>query len=486
MHRLTSVAIIGGGFSGICTTIHLIVNASRPMVIYVIEKEPELCTGVAYGTRSPYHPLNVKAGRMGAFAEQPGHFYSWLESREEIWRNFDPAFQSLKISSDSYLPRKLYAAYLRDLFYQAQIIAQQKGIICTILHDEAQDADLMSDGLIEVTLAKKSLLLVDYLVLATGIPSNQTFLFETHPVLENYHYISNIWKPYAERCLCNLCADNQGKNKNIIIIGSGLTAIDALFTLQSMDYQGTLQIISKHGTFPEVHSENHLPSISNFKVDNLPKRMSTLIRLFKSQLESFSKTYLNWRQVMDAFRHCTQPLWRSFSLSEKKQFMRHLFFLWNKHRHRMSPQSSELVNFYHKNRTLTLTAGSVQQLISLPNGKLQVRYYAKETGLSELKEADYVINCSGPDYKIVNYPNFFIQNLLRKKIIEPDDMGLGLKLIEKEILAGKGEGKIYAIGALLFGELFETTAVPELREQAHSIADTILSKICAQSKLQQT
>jgi uncharacterized NAD(P)/FAD-binding protein YdhS len=152
MHRITSIAIIGG-FSGICTAIHLIVNANQPIVIYLVEKQPDLCKGVAYGTLSRYHPLNVRAGRMGLFADQPGHFYSWLEANPDVWRNLDPIFHSLNVTPDSFLPRRLYATYLKNVFSKVQALAKKKGIICQIVHDEARDANLHEEK-IELILEK--------------------------------------------------------------------------------------------------------------------------------------------------------------------------------------------------------------------------------------------------------------------------------------------------------------------------------------------
>lgn len=472
MQQIASIAIIGGGFSGICTAMHLIAKANKPLTIYLIEKEADLCKGVAYGTSSPYHPLNVRAGRMGLFADHPEHFYAWLESHPDIWRNSDPVFHSLNITPDSFLPRKLYAVYLQNVFIEMQAFAAQKEIICHIISDCASDA-ILCDEKIEVKLNKHSPLFVDYMVLATGVFPNQRLPFETPALLNHTSYIANIWASGVERLLHNDFAGSKGIRKKIIIIGSGLTAVDVLFTLHSFHYQGGFHFISKHGTFPEAHKEHLLPLLPDFKVTNIPTQLSDLILFFKQQLDL--NEHLDWRQLLDAFRHCTQAMWQSFSFSTRKQFMRHLFFLWNKHRHRMSPQSHELVRCYEMSQALTLASGIIQEIIPLLNGKLQVKYIDKKTDKLVIEEANCVINCAGPNYQIKYHPDPLIQQLLQKQMVIPDDMGLGLKLNQNRKLAGTAEGKIFALGALLFGELLETTAVPEIRKQANFIAKTILS-----------
>lgn len=474
MNTPVTIAIIGGGFSGICTAIHLIENANSPLTIYLIEKESKLCQGIAYGTKSPHHLLNVRAGRMGALAKKADDFYIWLEKHPDLWQSLDPTFPSLNITWDSYLPRKLYAAYLQDLFGRALETAKKKKIVCTVIYDKAIDASLDPEGQVEVILSQNNSLLVDYLVLATGTPPNQIFSFETSALLANPHYIHNIWDFDFESRLYDLCAENEGKGKQIAIIGSGLTTIDALFTLHAMNYQGTLHLISKNGAFPQVHQEILVAPSPNVEVKDFPKSLTGIVSMFRYQFKNVDATNIDWRQWFDAIRPWTQEIWQSLPISAKKQFMRHLFSWWNKHRHRMPPRSHEVLEFFKINQALTLTAGIVQNVVSLHNQKLKVVYQERKTGASHHIEADCVINCSGPDYKIVNHGDPLIQNLLKKQIVLSEEMGLGLKISQKEMLAGKGNGKIFAIGALLFGERFETTAVPELRQQAHSIADTIL------------
>ena len=446
------------------------INATQSIVISIIEKQPHVCQGIAYRTSSPYHPLNVRADKMGIFANQPDHFYSWIEANQDMWRNRDPIFHSLNISPTHFLPRRLYAIYLQHMFEEIQTLVKSKNVTCNVIHDTAYDANIRDEG-IEILLKKNSSLSVDKMVLATGIPSHQTLPFETSSLLNDPRYISNVWDPHVEHVLHNLFAGSKGIGKKIVIIGSGLTAIDVLFTMHSLHYQGRFHFISKHGIFPEVHPGHLLPAHADFRLEDLPSRLSDLIHFFKQQLEQCKEK--EWMQVVDAFRHCTQAFWQALPLPTKKRFMRHLFFLWNKHRHRMSPQSYDLVRLYENSQALTLTAGLIQEVTPLSHEALRIKYISRETTELKEEEVDCVINCTGPDYRIMHHPDSLIQSLLKKQVILPDELQLGLKVLQKEKLAGKGEGKVYALGTLLFGELLETSAVPELRIQAQSIAQDI-------------
>ncbi|MFM8732439.1 MAG: FAD/NAD(P)-binding protein, partial [Phycisphaerales bacterium] len=62
------VAIVGGGFSGLMTLVHLLrlVPGGR---FVVLERRPRALPGPAYGGCDPEHLLNVPAGRIGAFVD---------------------------------------------------------------------------------------------------------------------------------------------------------------------------------------------------------------------------------------------------------------------------------------------------------------------------------------------------------------------------------------------------------------------------------
>src|SRR5690349_20718757 len=78
-----TIAIIGGGFSGAALTINLLRRATAPLRIVLIERKPPFGGGVAYGTKSPDHLLNVPADQMGLWPEEPDHFVRWLREHSD-------------------------------------------------------------------------------------------------------------------------------------------------------------------------------------------------------------------------------------------------------------------------------------------------------------------------------------------------------------------------------------------------------------------
>jgi uncharacterized NAD(P)/FAD-binding protein YdhS len=65
---------------------------------------------------------------------------------------------------------------------------------------------------------------------------------------------------------------------------------------------------------------------------------------------------------------------------------------------------------------------------------------------------------------------------LRRGLARPGAHGLGFATVDGALLQEDGStcGRLFAVGLLRRGELFETTAMPELRVQARAVARRVL------------
>src|ERR1700754_988550 len=75
----TTIAIIGGGFSGTMLAIHLVRRCPSATRVILIERSHQHGRGLAYSTTHADHVLNVPAGKMSAFPDQPSDFLHWLQ-----------------------------------------------------------------------------------------------------------------------------------------------------------------------------------------------------------------------------------------------------------------------------------------------------------------------------------------------------------------------------------------------------------------------
>ena len=169
---------------------------------------------------------------------------------------------------------------------------------------------------------------------------------------------------------------------------------------------------------------------------------------------------------MDALRVWNTLQWQQLSLADKQRFLQHLLSNWNRHRHRMAPQSADLIQRLQSEERLTLIKGKIISIKE--NEQLEIRY---KTGDKEERiVADYAYNCIGPELNPKKSRNPLIQSLINKGWIIPDDLDLGIKVDHHLRAEGPLSDKLYVMGLLLFGSRFETIAVPELRHQAKIIA----------------
>lgn len=446
------IAIIGVGFSGLAVFAHIVDAATKPLHIQLFERADHMSQGTAFGTASPCHLLNVRAGQMGALYERPDHFFAWLLHNEAYWRAQTPEYSTLNVTPYSFLPRHLYGLYLADLLKKTLEKAKVKNIYVDVIQQEVVDAIMPPNGSWVLQALDGSQHISDFLILSTGIAPTKRFPFETLDLIPSKGYFHNIWNEAFYK--------NSFAYDSVVIIGSGLTAVDALSSLYAAKYKGKITVLSKHGHFPLAHLTNPPALLKDFSIDSLPKDGTVLL----DEIRNLLACGIDWQQLMDTLRPYTTTLWQNSSDKAKKQFMRHLYSLWNKHRHRMAPESAQMIQHLQSNGQLELLAETVRN-VEYVNGSYKV------TGSSgRLLEGACVLNCTGPSYDVVARTNPLLTHMLEEQFIEPDSLKMGLKVENDQLLAGNNNGTVFGIGPLLFGTYFETTAVPEIRQQANVIA----------------
>src|SRR5690349_24995548 len=108
------IAIVGAGFSGSLLAVQPLRRSQANDRIYLIERNAEFGRGLAYATGNPHHLLNVRAGNMSAFSDQPDHFLDWLRLLP------DDARDGRTITHDrlTFASRQLYGSYIQHILGQ--------------------------------------------------------------------------------------------------------------------------------------------------------------------------------------------------------------------------------------------------------------------------------------------------------------------------------------------------------------------------------
>jgi uncharacterized NAD(P)/FAD-binding protein YdhS len=105
-----------------------------------------------------------------------------------------------------------------------------------------------------------------------------------------------------------------------------------------------------------------------------------------------------------------------------------------------------------------------------------------------VREVGWVVNCTGPQLDVRDLRNPLLHDLLEPRVggalatIATAGMGFrteGGQLVDQ---AGTARAPLWTLGALRRGELWESTAIPEIRDQAVAVACAVLDTFAASVK----
>lgn len=448
------VAIVGGGFAGLMTLVHLC--RMRPAGRYVLfERRPRAFPGVAYGGCDPGHLLNVSAARMGAFASEPAAFHAWLESRHPgRW------------SADDFAPRVLFGAYLKEL---AESELSRTAAEVTLVRDAVVHVERVPFG-VELVLASGRSMVARVAVIAPGIPPARSPWARVDHGAPRSALAADPWEP-GSLSLADPSAE-------VLVLGSGLTAIDVVQGLRRAGHRGLIHLVSRTGRLPLAHA---LPGEApvQLPLERLLGGPSRALATLRAAARERTAAGLGWQGALDSVRPHVTAIWRSWTPAQKRQFLRLVRPLWEIHRHRaprpvLAEMESQLAS-----GSLTLERGDLADLRPSPTGGADAAIRRPDGSMCTYRVAR-VFNCIGPGMSVRDSIDPMVGSLLRSGLASADELGLGLRTDgDGHVLAadGRREAPLLLVGALRRGELWETTAVPELRGQAETAARAALALV---------
>lgn len=254
------LVIVGGGFAGTTTLLHMILKATadpafsvdKPMNITLLERAPQqLYGGVAYG-QTPQHEynLNLSAKRVTPFAQgqKPAGFPSMEEFIDQIAES-NPEVVGQHVNTS----RQLYGQYLR---YLAGIAIEQSGgkVKVETVYDQAIDIGEHASGA-SITLESGATLQASRVVLATGFKEavSPAFAFNaaSSPRYLDYPY-SDAANSFFDRLLSG--PDNT-PDSTALVIGTGLSAMDSANRLLDSGYKGKITMLSRRGLMHAIYRQ---------------------------------------------------------------------------------------------------------------------------------------------------------------------------------------------------------------------------------------
>jgi hydroxyacylglutathione hydrolase len=444
-----TIAIIGGGVSGTLTAFHLI-RQGTPARVILIDQRPDFGLGLAYSTPSLRHLLNVPAGKISALPDQPDHFLNWLR------RNHDRA-----ATEKTFAPRAVFGRYIQSLLRETSPLERE---IATVIDVRLQDSGAV------LTLDSGCELRADLIVLATGNFDPAPLPGITKAASDSGLYRHNAWVPETYESL--------HPDAPVALIGTGLTAVDVVLRLRELGHRGKIIAVSRHGIFPNRH-DDYTPLSSSAIPSDTPATCVAYLHALHAAIREGAE----WRAAIDSLRETTNELWLRLPIEEKKRFRRHLQRRWEVVRHRMAPPIADVIESELRNGTLDIREGHLKTVDASPAGAY-ITLRAHDD--IESFHADRVINCTGPSMNYRRIPSTLLQNLFKRGLVTSGPLGTGFQCSQDGAVIdadGHASETIFNLGPGRLGDLLESIAVPEIRQQAVELASTLADRMRSQCVL---
>lgn len=394
---------------------------------------------------------------MSALAVNKNDFTDWVRLNKVNETGPYTLFDSLE---DAFLPRIWYGQYLEER------ISQRFGHSDTsfrVSFYQASAEELKRERQYAIRLSDGTCIKSPRVILATGNEGSAVLPCEV--IGSNERIVLNPWRS----------RESNGSATDLIIVGTGLTMVDiALSHLSDPGFTGTIHAISRHGRLPLSHPRKAFTAQSEKKFIP-PSTLSELFTLIRERMRQHPAPE-GWEEpVLDDLRPHTVRLWQQFRQEEKERFVRHLQSWWSILRHRVPYQVHVILEEAIRKGRLVIHKGRLKKIIG-SDENVSMFYTKRGSNETACIRAAKLICSTGPVLDIRRSNNILLRQMAEEGLIMSTDIGLGplanehYQLINKHGNANQG---LYGIGPLMRGNFWETTAIPEIREAAVRISESL-------------
>jgi uncharacterized NAD(P)/FAD-binding protein YdhS len=453
------ILIIGGGLSGSMLAAQLLRLPGKRRIL-IIEPRSELGRGEAYSATELGHTLNGNAARMSVDPDNADDLTQWLTQfiAEGGWPESDE--QHVPIA-ELFPPRGIFGLYVQQRLAEAQLVGASHGSTVEHVRGEVADLEVKEQGVV-VSLADGQSLLGRFAVLATGM-----YAASRTPQRQSSGLNAAAVDPWDVSAMQQL--DPQAR---VLIIGSGLTMVDAVVSLQQAGHRGPVDIFSRHGLLPHVRRQP--PAWADFLGEDPSIRSPRqLVRKLREQCALAVANGIDWQAPLDTVRANIGRLWNQATDVQRRQFVRHVRPWWESHHHRSPPLSAALLAQLIEEGRVTIQAASLQALEILPSGQLQIQIRRRGQTQPSTVIGDALINSTGIEYDWRRVDRPLPRQLLARGLIQPGPLALGIAADHGgAVLDAQGQvsARLFAMGPPLRGMWWESTAVTDVALQAKALA----------------
>lgn len=451
------IAIVGGGVTGAALAIHIArrypnIKTAR---LVVFEPREKLGAGLAYSTHEPAHRINVPAGKMTLYPEDPESFLRFATNRN-IVSNDPEAFGSDGLP---YLQRASFGEYVSSEiqpYLEQGAVEHRKSSVTNIGKSGKQWLLKADDG---------SILLADAVAIAVSHPApalpSALSGVKDHPKLIADVTHDNALKPIEP-------------DDRVLIIGNGLTSADVVATLKGRGHRGSIVSISRRGLRSRGHSAIVQEVFGDF-TSQPSVRASDLLHRIRATIRQAEKAGISWHAVVDALRAQGQKIWQALPGKERRRIVRLARPYWDVHRFRVAPQVEKVLDEEVAAGRLSIRSAFVKSVVREGAG---FKVCLKEKAKNQVASYDFdaIAVTTGPAHGEVIDSIPFLADLQRNGLISPCATGLGIACDPASVAMDEKSGAVpglYIAGPLARGTFGELMGLPQVIEHAIFVADQL-------------
>lgn len=436
---LKDLLIVGDGFSAAVALIHLLRQGLDSKSITILGLR-SLGRGNAYDCSSPAFRLNVREDLPIIFPEDPLHFARWA--------NKHITDSEAKTEAGHFYRRSDFGTYINQL-----VNDQLDGRALNYIQGKAE-CITGSDGQWRVKLKTGEYIDTKAIILATG---NATPTWPCPVQIEQTSsQLTLTENPWPGDYLRQIPA-----NDHVLLLGGGLTVLDAINGLVEQGHQGKVSVISPRALFP--------PSQAQWTRTNEPQwphliTPARLVRFMRRYLPNTPTDQSEWQCAWEELRPDLNRIWQGFNDHQRRILMKRFGWLWNLYRFRASPQTIAAYQQLRDQQQIEFRCGRAKE-IAVQNGAIHVTLH-----YGEAVHGHHLINCTG----IAR--DRLLDQLIRDDIACSDALKSSIAI--DPLLAvldpkGRAHQSLWMIGPATMGSLGDVIAASAIAKQAEQLAKAI-------------
>ena len=366
------IAIIGDGYSAAVAAYHLLDQGCAIDRIAVFGPSP-VGLGQAYGPSDDEFRLNVRANLMAIDPNDLEAFPRWAEDHLND--------EGANTTAGAFYRRADFARHLSDM-----LARKTNGQALHQISSRVVSAHHMPEQHWQITTEDGQKFSADCMILATGNPPSDLPFAKA-----SRNEDAVITAPWRGDWRGQIAA-----NDDVVIIGGGLTAMDAVASLYAADqhgqdqtkiHQGKISIITPHGVLPpkqldwQAEGEINWPTITS---------ASMFLRFFAQVVKP-----INWDDPVqqarfEELRIHINAAWSALPLVERQRLQKRLNWRWQLLRYRASPQAWVAVDGFTKSGQFQLINGRVNKLADADAKRINV-HYSQDHALPDNETQDHTM-----------------------------------------------------------------------------------------------